>query len=151
VQIARFDREPLTGFVNPATYLDPQGIELLSLSGNVAVVPYTEVKAVHFVRDFQDGVRLERNTFLTRPKLDGLWVRLHFRDDDVMEAVLPNSLLHLDPFGYAVTPPDWAGNTQRLFVPKAALKELVVLGVVGSPLNRPKRKPVDKGQIKLFE
>lgn len=152
VQIARFDRDPLAGFVNPATYQNPSGIELLSVNGNAIEVPYADVKAVHFVRDFQDGqIRLERSAFFTRPKLDGLWVRMTFRDDDIIEAVLPNTLLHPEPFGFTVTPPDSAGNTQRMFVPKAALKELVVLGVVGSPRNRAKRKPADKDQIKLFE
>ena len=154
VQVARFDRDPLAGFVNPATYLNPQGIELLTVTGNVVIVPYADIKAVHFVRDFQDGpVRLERATFLTRPKVNGLWVRLRFRDQDLMEAVLTNSLLHLEPHGFTVTPPDSASNTQRLFVPKPALTDLQVLGVVGSPLREPKgkRKTRDEDQISLFE
>lgn len=154
VQVARFDRDPLAGFVNPASYLNPQGIELLSVNGNAVVIPYDEVKAVHFVRDFHNGpVRLERTTFLTRPKVSGLWVRLLFRDRDMIEAVLTNSLLHLEPHGFTVTPPDSASNTQRLFVPKTALIELQVLGVVGSPLRGPgrKRKAGDEDQIRLFE
>jgi hypothetical protein len=52
VVIRRFEREPLQGFVNPQTYLCPGGIELLSQSGAIVLVPYEEVKAAYFVRDF---------------------------------------------------------------------------------------------------
>jgi hypothetical protein len=50
-----------------------------------------------------------------------------------------------------VVPPDPYSNNQRLFLPRAALTELQVLGVVGSPLRRPKAKPVPKEQIGLFD
>ena len=52
VQIWRFDREALSGFVNPTTYITDSGIELLTLAGNVIVAKYPEIKAVVFVRDF---------------------------------------------------------------------------------------------------
>ncbi|MGH9627205.1 MAG: DUF6982 domain-containing protein, partial [Bryobacteraceae bacterium] len=83
VQIYRFDREPLAGFVNPVTYLTSSGIELLDLTGTVNMVPYGDIKTVNFVRDFAAGESApERKHFLNRPKLDGLWVRLRFRDED---------------------------------------------------------------------
>jgi hypothetical protein len=154
VQIARFDRESLTGFVNQATFLTSRGVELLSLSGNASVVPYQEIKAVHFVKDFEPGeVHLTRREFLTRPKMDGLWVWLRFRDRETLEAVLPNNLLQLDQYGFTVIPPDFSYNNQRLFVPRTALVELQVLGVVGSPIQKEKRraKAIPKEQIRLFE
>ena len=52
VLIRRFDREPLTGFVNAQTYLQPEGVELLTPSGTLSVVAYSEIKVVCFVRDF---------------------------------------------------------------------------------------------------
>ena len=78
VQIWRFDRETLTGFANPVTYLTDAGVELLTLAGNVVIANYSEVKAVFFVREFDSAD--VRRTFLSRPKLDGLWLRLTFRD-----------------------------------------------------------------------
>ena len=48
-------------------------------------------------------------------------------------------------------PPNPGINNQRVFVPRAALTELQVLGVVGSPLRLPKVKPKPKEQIELFE
>lgn len=92
--------------------------------------------------------------FLTRPKTGGLWVRLIFRDGDQLEATLSNNLLQVEPRGVTVTLPDLNGNCQRAFVPREALRELQVLGVVGSPLRREakqKPRPADREQIKLFE
>jgi len=152
VLIRRFDREPLAGFVNPQVYLRPGGVELLSQDGAVTVVPYQEVKTVCFVRDFDAAEQeQERKVFQTRPKTDGLWVRVIFRDEEIMEGILANNLLQLEPHGFTVVPPDPYSNNQRIFLPRAALKELQVLGVVGSPLRRRKPKPPSKDQIGLFD
>lgn len=149
VQIERFDREALSGFVNPATYLTENGIELLNLAGLVTEIPYGEAKAVLFVRDFGSAdLRGLRRTFLSRPKLDGLWVRFVFRDRDILEGVLPNNLLQIEATGFHIIP---AGPVDRLFVPKAALSSVQVLGVVGSPLHGRSRKKDTKDQIGLFE
>jgi hypothetical protein len=152
VLIRRFDREPLTGFVNAQTYLQPQGVELLTPGGTLFVVPYSEIKVVCFVRDF-DSVEpaQERKVFNSRPKTDGLWVRMHLRDGEVLDGILSNNLLQFTPEGFTVTPPDAYSNNQKLFVPRAALTQVNVLGVVGSPLTRRKPKPAPEGQIGLFE
>jgi hypothetical protein len=143
----------LSGFVNPLTYLSPTGVELLNLSGTVSIVPYEEIKRVHFVKEFNaSGKAPERSAFLTRPKLDGLWVRLLFKDGEALEGVLPNNLLQLESYGFTIVPPDYSYNNQRIFIPKPALADLQVLGVVGSPLRqaRPKHRNA-KDQIRLFE
>lgn len=153
VRISRFDREPLLGYVNPVTYLRPAGVELLTPDGNYSVVPYEEVKSVQFVKDFEPpDPAAERKVFSTRPKMDGLWVRIKFRDGEVMDGILPNNLLMTGAHGFTVVPPDPYSNNQRLFLPRAALTELQVLGVVGSPLRRrAKPKAVPKEQIGLFD
>jgi uncharacterized protein DUF6982 len=152
VLIRRFEREPVVGFVNPDTYLQAAGLELLTPAGAITLLPYAEVKTVCFVRDF-DAVEQsqERKIFNTRPKMDGLWVRARFRDDEIMEGILANDLLQLEAYGFTVVPPDPYSNNQRIFLPRAALKEIQVLGVVGSPLRRRKAKPASKEQIGLFE
>ena len=152
VLIRRFDREPLTGFVNPQTYLQPDGVELLTTSGTLSVVPYAEIKVVCFVRDFESvEPSQERKVFNTRPKTDGLWVRMQLRDQEVLDGILSNNLLQLTPEGFTVTPPDAYSNNQKLFIPRAALAQVNVLGVVGSPLTRRKPKTPPQGQIGLFE
>lgn len=152
VLVTRFDREPLAGFVNPQSYLQSEGLELLSQGGAVSVVPYPEIKLVCFVRDFQQGEpRKELRLFTTRPKMEGLWVRMRFRDGDVMDGMLSNNLLQLDSYGLSVVPPDPGFQNQRIFVPKAALSMVQVLGVVGSPLRMRKPKPAAKEQLEMFD
>lgn len=152
VLVRRFDREPLTGFVNPQSYLLPEGVELMKPDGTLAVVPYREIKTVSFVKDFEAGEESAGpRVFHTRPKMDGLWVRMRFRDGEIMDGVLSNNLLQLEPYGFTFVPPEPYSNNQRVFSPREALAEFHVLGVVGSPLTRRRRKEVAKEQIGLFE
>ena len=106
--------------------------------GALAVLPYDEVRSVCFVKDFEAEAEPSR-IFMTRPKLEGLWVRMLFRDGEILDGILPNNLLAWEIAGFTVTPPEPDANNQRVFVPRSALKSIQVLGVVGSPL-RPKRK-----------
>ena len=139
VIVRRFDRENLTGFINPFSYLQPQTIELLKPDGALLQLPYEEVRSVCFVQDFEAEVE-SRRIFLTRPKLEGLWVRMSFRDGEVLDGILPNNLLAWDIAGYMVTPPESDANNQRVFVPRQALRSIQVLGVVGSPLRGKRKK-----------
>jgi hypothetical protein len=148
--LRRFDREALQGYINPVSFLQPGGVELLSEAGNVSLVPYAEIKTIAFVREFGASPGPERRAFLTRPKTAGLWVSLRFRDGETLEGVMPNNLLQLDPYGFTIIPPDSSSN-QRIFAPRSALVEVEVLGVIGSPLNRRKPKAAAKEQIGLFE
>jgi hypothetical protein len=150
--IRRFDREPIAGFINPQSYLQPTGVEMLTVAGAALTVPYGEVKTVSFVRDFDSAdPNRERKVFNTRPKIDGLWVRLTLRDGEVLEGILSNDLLALEPYGFTVVPPDPYSNNQRVFLPRTSLDQVQVLGVVGSPLRKRKGRPAAKEQIGLFE
>ena len=154
--VERFEKEPLAGYVNPVSFLQPAGIEMLSAQGNIVSLPYAEIKTISFVRDFnvvENQSDPARRAFQTRPKIEGLWVRLSFRDGEVVEGILPNNLLQLEHYGFTIIPPDSYGNRQRVFVPRAALRAVEVLGVVGSPLTKQKgkAKAVPKEQIGLFE
>ena len=149
--IRRFDREALSGYLNPNSYQQLTGVELLSEDGNVSTVPYAEIKTVLFVRDFDAAEDTTRRVFNTRPKMEGLWVSFQFRDGEVMEGVMPNNLLPAEPHGFTVIPPDPYSNHQRVFIPRSALRSVEVLGVVGSPLKKRKPKTPPKEQIGLFE
>ena len=147
----RFDRETLSGYVNPVSYLQPAGVEWLSLSGQTMLLSYEEIKAISFVRDFATSVEGERRVFYTRPKMAGLWIGLVLRDGERMEGILPNNLLSLESYGFTVTPPDPFANTQKIWIPRAALRSVEVLGVVGSAARTRKPKPAPKEQIGLFD
>jgi hypothetical protein len=149
--LRRFDKEPLAGYVNPLSFLQPEGVEVLSALGRVTTVPYGEIRSVSFVRDFDDASGAGQRVFHSRPKMEGLWLSLEFRDGEMMEGILPNNLLQLERYGFTVIPPDPYSNNQRVFVPRAALRAAEVLGVVGSPLKRRRTKAVPKEQIGLFD
>lgn len=149
--IRRFDRETLSGYLNSDSFLQPGGVELLTVEGNIAIVPYAEIKVIAFVREFAEAELPGRQVFNNRPKTEGLWVVLQFRDGDALEGIMPNNLLQVERYGFTVIPPDPAGNQQRVFAPREALRTVQVLGVVGSPLNRRKAKPATKEQIGLFD
>ena len=149
--IRRYDRESLTGYVNPTSFLQPEGVELLSDRGYASIVPYPEIKLVAFVREFLAAAEPERQVFQARPKMAGLWVNLRFRDGDVLEGIIPNNLMLLDGNGFTVIPPDSFGNRQRIWAPRVSLVSVEVLGVVGSPLKKRKPRPAPKEQIGLFD
>ena len=154
VFVTRFEREAVHGFVQTPGGLMASAVELLSPAGNLLQIPYTEVKAVSFVRDFESGnTWREHRSFAARPKTPGLWLRLVFRDGDTTEGVIPNNLMNVEETGFNIIPPDPSFQNQRIFVPRAALREVQVLGVVGSPLRRKKparpETPADD-QLEMF-
>jgi Family of unknown function (DUF6982) len=125
------DRKLLKGYLNPSSLGKETQLDLLTPDGEHEQLSLDKLRAVYFVRDLDDDIDLERKSFLSRPKLEGLWVRLRFRDGDQLEGVIPNDLLSLLDNGLQITPPDFNSNTDRIFVPRSALTELTVLGVVG--------------------
>jgi hypothetical protein len=149
--IRRYDRENLAGYVNPASFLQPEGVELLSDQGHTSIIPYTEIKLVAFVKEFEGAAEPHRHVFQTRPKMAGLWVNLRFRDGGALEGIIPNNLMLLEGNGFTVIPPDSFGNQQRVWAPRGSLLAVDVLGVVGSPLKQRKAKPGAKEQIGLFD
>jgi hypothetical protein len=152
VLLARFDREPVEGFVQASVGFEGEAIEVLTPSGSLVRVPVVETKAVCFVRDFDAGETWrEHRTFLTRPKSPGIWVRLLFRDGDSIEGMLQNNLMLMEAAGFSLIPPDPTFQNQRMFVPRAALREVQVLGVIGSPLKRrPAKKSAEEDQLEMF-
>jgi hypothetical protein len=154
VVVLLLDRTAVRGYLNPATLGRSDEIELLSLDGEQKSIQLANVKSVYFVREFKDPFEPERKTFLSRPKLDGLWVRLRFKDDDVMEGIVSNNLLDLLDTGVRLTPPDLHGNVLHMFIPRTALAEMKVLGVVGVARRSPRAtrdiRAVLEAQSKLF-
>jgi len=136
VVIRKLDKGLIKGFIDPKGYLASE-IDVLDREGRLVHIPMSEIKGVFFVRDFEGNPdRVERKVFRSRPRLAGLWVRMTFKDSEVLEALLPNNLLEVDPLGYLVTPPDVYSNNLRIFIPRTALTEMEVLGVISDGVVR---------------
>jgi hypothetical protein len=149
VIVELLEKKLLRGYLNPAKLSQAEPVmDLLTQEGAHEQVSIGRVRAVYFVRDLEDDIELERKSFLSRPKRDGLWVRLRFLDGDSLEGVIPNDLLSFLDNGVQITPPDFNSNADRIYVPRAALTELTVLGVVGIARRKPSAAP--EAQPRLF-
>jgi hypothetical protein len=137
VVVALADKKTLRGYLNPSRLGQSEAIDLLTPEGEHEQIPLVRVRSIYFVREFTDEFEPERKSFLSRPKLDGLWVRLRYTDNETLEGVVPNDLLSLLDNGVQITPPDLNSPTDRIFVPRSALAELTVLGVVGIARRKP--------------
>jgi hypothetical protein len=131
------DRKSMQGYLNPARLGQIDPLDLLTPNGEHEQIPLERIRSLYFVREFNGEFEPERKFFLSRPKLDGLWIRLRYTDGETLEGVVPNDLLSLLDNGVQFTPPDLSANTDRIFVPRTAISSLNVLGVVGIARRKP--------------
>jgi len=150
VIVRKLDRDAIQGYVAPAAFLNDGKLELLNTSGKMVLIDLKEIKGVYFVRDFNDSESIARKTFAARPRTEGLWVRIKFKDSDAMEGIMSNDLSQVPSEGFFVNPPDTRSNTQRIFVPRSALESFLVLAVIGGPQTRRRKAAVPEGQVAMF-
>jgi hypothetical protein len=122
-------------------------VELIDTAAHITPLPLQQVKWIAYVRDFNltDSVapeRLDRRRFPSRPRTEGLWIRLRFTDGDTLEGLLQINPALLDSLGESqglfLTPPDTRANTQRLFIPRHALESIEPLGLILPPAAKSK-------------
>ncbi|GAC1430076.1 MAG: hypothetical protein NVS1B11_06820 [Terriglobales bacterium] len=150
VVVRKMDRDTLNGYVSPSNYVHEGKLELLNTAGNVVAIELSDIKGVYFVREFGDSEAFSRKTFTSRPRTEGLWVRLRFKDNEVLEGMMPNDLSLTTAEGFLINPPDLRSNTQRIFVPRTALESLTVLAVIGAGRRQRKGFPTDARQVPMF-
>ena len=148
VIVRKIDRDTVNGYVSPAHFVHQGKLELLNTTGNVVGIDLAVIKCVFFVRDFAETDSLSRKTFTTRPRAEGLWVRIKFKDGEILEGLMPNDLSLTTAEGFLINPPDLRSNVQRMFVPRSALESLNVLAVIGA--TKRERRPADVRQVPMF-
>jgi hypothetical protein len=152
---------PLSGFVRSRASDKDRVVDLLDLSGRIAAIPLAEIKHICYVRDFNlndptNPERLTRRTFLARPRTEGLWLRLSFRgqsatpatEAEQFEGLAPLDASMLDDAGLFLIPPDIRSNTQRIYIPRAAIAELQLLAVITTPSRK---KPAPGASVPSFQ
>ncbi|HXX27965.1 MAG TPA: hypothetical protein VEI99_05835 [Terriglobales bacterium] len=149
--VRKLDRDSLNGYLASADFVREGKLQLLNTSGNVVSIELGLIKVVHFVREFSEVDLPARKTFTTRPRTEGLWVRLKFKDNEILEGLMANDLSANRPEGFLINPPDLRSNIQRMFVPRNALESLTVLAVIGSAGRRRRGLLLDARQVPMFE
>jgi hypothetical protein len=141
------------GYLPQSQMLQSDQVALMGVDGRVNSIAFNEILMISYVRDFNlddpvDPERLGRRSFLARPRGEGLWVRLGFPDQSLLEGLMPLDLGFLETVledqGIFLTPPDGRSNVLRVFVPRRALQSLEVLGWVTAPSKRAAAKEAGK-------
>jgi hypothetical protein len=158
VIVRKLTRDWSAGYADSNPSGDSSELELLDNGGKLVKIAWDQVKWISYVRELTatDGSsgnaaqpeRLLRRRFTSRPRSAGLWLRLLLADGDELEGVAANDRSLVDGPGLMLTPPDTRSNTQRVFVPRSAIRELTVLGVL-HPASSPRRGAGSQPQ--LFE
>jgi uncharacterized protein DUF6982 len=148
VVVRKLDRDSLNGYVAPADFIREGKLEVLNTSGNVVSIDLKDIKGIYFVRDFGDSDSQVRKTFTSRPRTEGLWVRLKFKDNEVIEGMMPNDLGLTMAEGFLINPPDLRANTQRIFVPRTSVDSLTILAVIGT--TKRQKLANDTRQVPMF-
>lgn len=134
-------------------------VEALDISGRAISFEMSEIKMIAYVKDFNldddaDPERIGRRSFLGRPRASGLWLKVEFRDGDVLEGLAHFEVQFMDVCmvdrGLRMAPPDARSNTQMVFVPRAAMAGVEVLGYV-AVASKKKAKTASEIQPGLFE
>jgi hypothetical protein len=133
----KLNGEILKGYMETVPELSGEdNISIISLTEETIKVPKRELKALFFVRKFSGNREYSEIKFFdSQPKIDGLWVRVTFYDNELIEGIVSNSIRFLMEDGFYLKPPDPNSNNRIMYVVKSALKDFTVLGVQYSKGN----------------
>jgi hypothetical protein len=99
-------------------------------TGVIEDVPAENAKAVFFVKSFEGNESHNELKFHTRAAIvHGIWVRIEFKDGEVMEGIVHNSIHYLVDPGFFLLPTDPDSNNKLVYVVKKGLTDCRVLGV----------------------
>jgi hypothetical protein len=141
VIVRKFSRDWCAGYAALSFGQDTPDLEILDLTGKVLRIAWDQVKWVCYVRDFPapstggetaNPERLLHKRFSTRPRTAGVWLRMTLTDGEELEGLAANDRTLLEGAGLLLTPPDTRSNTQRIYIPRAAIQTLEVVGLIGT-------------------
>ena len=103
----------------------------LELSGGVRqVIDLNKAKALFFVKTLEGRSDYIEVKFSERnPQIEGLWTKLKFKDGEVTEGIVHNSLPFVTHSGFFLRPPDPQSNNRVVYVVKSFLSDFRILGI----------------------
>jgi hypothetical protein len=165
VIVRKFSRDWCAGYAGVSFGQDASDLEILDLGGKVLRLAWEQIKWVCYVRDFPavssggenaNPERLLHKRFSIRPRAAGIWLRMTLNDGEEIEGLAANDRSLVEGSGLLLTPPDTRSNTQRIYIPRAAIQTLEVVGLIGAgtrkggatrrqPSEQPDLFPADPG------
>ena len=123
--------ESIEGVLSQAPDSPPRSFRLRPLgSDTIQEISTEDAKAVFYVNSFEgDSVRNHLNFHTRAPIVHGIWMRFQFRDGEVMEGIVYNSIRYLVDPGFFVLPTDPGSNNKLVYVMKSWLVDHRVLGL----------------------
>jgi hypothetical protein len=109
-------------------------ITLRSLGSKTTLdIPLQNVKSLFFVKSFRgDSGRKDIRFYSNGPEVGNLWVEIRFKDNEIIEGLVENSVQHLRGDGLVVKPTDTGSNNLLIYVNKEAIDSFRILGVRAS-------------------
>jgi hypothetical protein len=145
VIVRKFSRDWCAGYAGGYFGQDSPELEILDLGGKVLRLAWDQVKWVCYVRDFPspssasetaNPERLLHKRFSIRPRTAGVWLRMTLTDGEEIEGLAANDRSLIEGSGLLLTPPDTRSNTQRIYIPRAAIQTLEVVGLIGAATRK---------------
>lgn len=114
----------LSGAANGAFQVRVQGAK-----EPLAIQP-RDIKAIFVVKSFQgDPKRNALRFYSNGPAVGNIWVEIQFKDNEIVEGLIENSIQHLIGEGFLLVPSDLGSNNLSIYVNKGAIASYRVLGV----------------------
>lgn len=135
------DGSLIKGFLRDAPPIDPHSASLTANSlptrvslelptGGKKIVELKSAKALFFVKTLEGRTDYVEIKFFERnPQIAGLWIKIQFKDGEVTEGIVHNSLPFVADSGFFLRPPDPHSNNRVVYVVKSFLSEFRVLGI----------------------
>jgi hypothetical protein len=108
----------------------PASLQVELTSGDKKLIDLHQAKAVFFVKTLEGrNDYIELKFFERNPQIEGLWVKIRFKDGEITEGIVHNSLPFVGDSGFFLRPPDPQSNNRVVYVVKRFLTDFRVLGI----------------------
>lgn len=108
----------------------PDKIVVQIAEGGTKMVDIKSAKALFFVRTLEGrNDYVELKFFERNPQIEGLWIKIRFKDGEITEGIVHNSLPFVADPGFFLRPPDPQSNNRVVYAVKGFLSEFRVLGI----------------------
>lgn len=100
------------------------------MDGSPIEVEWGDLKAAFLVKSFEgDGTHETIRFYANGPEVGSIWAEIEFKDGEILEGCIYNSMHHLVEDGFFVHPSDPHSNSILAYVNKSAIVNYRVLGL----------------------